>query len=331
MIICLKSDSRHRYTTGIYEKHKGTDNMSFSFETKKELCSFVNQNAVSMRAECYGFLLFAKLFSHDKIVFNTENPYTAARFMDLMAIEFSAITEKKTALTGKKDGQRLFTLSVPLSSDCERIFSELGHSRQSISLRINRANIEDEVSVSSFLRGVFLCCGSVSDPKKDYHLEFSVPYNNLCSDLCRIISEVSSRGKEPRRLVRKGAFVAYIKDSEEIADLLAFIGAPIASMSLMQEKILKSIRNDVNRKMNSEMANINKTAKASAVQLEAIEKIKRLRGLDSLPDDLKSIAQLRLENPEHSLRDLGEMLLPPISRSGANHRMKRILEIAESI
>lgn len=305
--------------------------MSFSFETKKELCSFVNQNAVSMRAECYGFLLFAKIFSHDKIVFNTENPYTAARFMDLMAIEFSAITEKKTALTGKKDGQRLFTLSVPLSSDCERIFSELGHSRQSISLRINRANIEDEASVSAFLRGVFLCCGSVSDPKRDYHLEFSVPYNNLCSDLCRVISEISSRGKEPRRLVRKGAFVAYIKDSEEIADLLAFIGAPIASMSLMQEKILKSIRNDVNRKMNSEMANINKTAKASAVQLEAIEKIKRLRGLDSLPDDLKSIAQLRLENPEHSLRDLGEMLLPPISRSGANHRMKRILEIAESI
>ena len=305
--------------------------MSFSFETKKELCNFVNQNAVSMRAECYGFLLFAKIFSHDKIVFNTENPYTAARFMDLMAIEFSAITEKKTALTGKKDGQRLFTLSVPLSSDCERIFSELGHSRQSISLRINRANIEDEASVSAFLRGVFLCCGSVSDPKRDYHLEFSVPYNNLCSDLCRVISEISSRGKEPRRLVRKGAFVAYIKDSEEIADLLAFIGAPIASMSLMQEKILKSIRNDVNRKMNSEMANINKTAKASAVQLEAIEKIKRLRGLDSLPDDLKSIAQLRLENPEHSLRDLGEMLLPPISRSGANHRMKRILEIAENI
>lgn len=305
--------------------------MSFSFETKKELCSFVNQNAVSMRAECYGFLLFAKIFSHDKIVFNTENPYTAARFMDLMAIEFSAITEKKTALTGKKDGQRLFTLSVPLSSDCERIFSELGHSRQSISLRINRANIEDEAAVSAFLRGVFLCCGSVSDPKRDYHLEFSVPYNNLCSDLCRVISEISSRGKEPRRLVRKGAFVAYIKDSEEIADLLAFIGAPIASMSLMQEKILKSIRNDVNRKMNSEMANINKTAKASAVQLEAIEKIKRLRGLDSLPDDLKSIAQLRLENPEHSLRDLGEMLLPPISRSGANHRMKRILEIAENI
>ena len=305
--------------------------MSFSFETKKELCSFVNQNAVSMRAECYGFLLFAKIFSHDKIVFNTENPYTAARFMDLMAIEFSAITEKKTARTGKQDGQRLFTLSVPLSSDCERIFSELGHSRQSISLRINRANIEHEASVSACLRGVFLCCGSVSDPKRDYHLEFSVPYNNLCSDLCRVISEVSSRGKEPRRLVRKGAFVAYIKDSEEIADLLAFIGAPIASMSLMQEKILKSIRNDVNRKMNSEMANINKTAKASAVQLEAIEKIKRLRGLDSLPDDLKSIAQLRLENPEHSLRDLGEMLLPPISRSGANHRMKRILEIAENI
>ena len=102
-------------------------------------------------------------------------------------------------------------------------------------------------------------------------------------------------------------------------------------MELMQEKILKSIRNSVNRKTNSEIANINKTAKASAVQIEAIEKIKRARGLDSLPDDLRSIAQLRLENPEHSLRDLGELLSPPISRSGANHRMKRILEIAEGI
>lgn len=305
--------------------------MSFSSETKKELCSFVNQNAASRRAECYGFLLFAKTFSHDKIVFNTENPYTAARFMDLMAEQFSAITEKKTALTGKKDSQRLFTLSVPLSSECERIFSEFGHSKQSISLRINRANLEDELAVSAFLRGAFLCCGSVSDPKRDYHLEFSVPHKNACIDLCRVLSEVSMRGKEPRQLVRKGMFVAYIKDSEEIADLLALIGAPVASMNLMQEKILKSIRNDVNRKMNSEMANINKTAKASALQIEAIEKIKRVKGLESLPDDLKSIAQLRLEYPEHSLRDLGEMLIPPISRSGANHRMKRILEIAESV
>ncbi|MCQ4022247.1 MULTISPECIES: DNA-binding protein WhiA [unclassified Ruminococcus] len=305
--------------------------MSFSFETKKELCSFVNQNAVSLRAECYGLLLFAKLFSHDNIIFNTENPYTAARFMDLMVEAFNAITEKKTALTGKKDRERLFTLSIPLESDCKRIFSELGHSRRSVSLRINRANLEDDMSVASFLRGAFLCCGSVSDPKKDYHLEFSVPYKNACNDLCRVISEVSSRGKEPKQLMRKGVYVAYIKDSEEIADLLALMGAPIASMNLMQEKILKSIRNDVNRKMNSEMANINKTAKASAVQLEAIEKIKRLRGLDSLPDDLRSIADLRIEYPEHSLRDLGEMLLPPISRSGANHRMKRILEIAENI
>lgn len=305
--------------------------MSFSSETKKELCSFVNQNAASRRAECYGFLLFAKIFSYDKIVFNTENPFTAARFMDLMAEQFNAITEKKTALTGKKDSQRLFTLTVPLRNECERIFSEFGYSQQNISLRINRANLEDDLSAAAFLRGAFLCCGSVSDPKRDYHLEFSSPHKNACNDLCRLISEVSSRGKEPRQLVRKGVFVAYIKDSEEIADLLTLMGAPIASMNLMQEKILKSIRNDVNRKTNSEMANINKTAKASAVQLEAIEKIKRTKGLDSLPDDLKSIAQLRLEYPEHSLRDLGEMLSPPISRSGANHRMKRILETAENL
>lgn len=305
--------------------------MSFSYDTKKELCSADSQSAACMRAECYGFLLFAKTFSRSKIVFNTENPYTAARFMDLMAETYSAITEKKTVLTGKKDRERLFTLNVPLESDCERIFSELGYSHNNVSLRINRANLDDEGALPAFLRGAFLCCGSVSDPKKDYHLEFSVPYKNLCIDLCRIISEVSSRGKEPKQVNRKGMFVAYIKDSEEIADLLAYMGAPIASMELMQEKILKSIRNNVNRKTNSEIANINKTAKASAVQIEAIEKIKRTKGIEFLNDDLKSIAILRLEYPEHSLRDLGEMLSPPISRSGANHRMKRILEIAENI
>lgn len=305
--------------------------MSFSYNTKKELCSADSQSPACMRAECYGFLLFARTFSYNQIIFNTENSYTAVRFMDLIAATYNAITEKKTLLTGKKDRERLFTMSVPLESDCERIFSELGYSKTDVSLRINRANLDDEDTLPAFLRGAFLCCGSVSDPKKDYHLEFSVPYKNLCSDLCRVISEVSTRGKEPKQVKRKGMFVAYIKDSEEIADLLTYMGAPIAAMELMQEKILKSIRNNVNRKTNSEIANINKTAKASAVQIEAIEKIKRKKGLDFLSDDLKSIATLRLEYPEHSLRDLGEMLTPPISRSGANHRMKRILEIADSI
>ncbi len=305
--------------------------MSFSSDTKRELCTAECNGASLGRAECYGFLLFAKTFSNEKIIFNTENPYTAARFMNAVADSFQAITEKNTALTGKRDSARLFTLRVPLKSDCARIFGELGHSSRSISLRINRANLEEDGAVAAFLRGAFLCCGSVSDPKKDYHLEFTVPYKNLCSDLCRLISEVSQRRKEPKLINRKGMFVAYIKDSEEIADLLALMGAPLAAMELMQEKIVKSIRNSVNRRMNSEIANMNKTAKASALQIEAIERIKRLKGLEYLPDDLKDIARLRLENPESSLRDLGNMLLPPISRSGANHRMKRILEIAEEI
>ncbi len=305
--------------------------MSFSADTKKELCSIECSDSALLRAECYGFLLFAKSFSNQKILFNTENPYTASRFMSLMAESFRVIAEKNTALTGKKESARLFTLKIPLKSDCERIFNELGHNAQSISLRINRANLEDDGAIAAFLRGAFLCCGSVSDPQKDYHLEFSAPYKNLCSDLCRVISEISSQDKEPKQILRKGAFVAYIKDSEEIADLLAFMGAPSAAMNLMQEKIIKSIRNNVNRKTNSEIANINKTAKASAAQIEAIEKIKRYKGLDFLPDDLKSIAQLRLENPENSLRDLGAMLSPPISRSGANHRMTRILEIAKEL
>lgn len=305
--------------------------MSFSFDVKKELCNTGSKDDAYMRAECYGFLLFARSFLSNKITFTTENPYAAARFMNLISVSFGAIVEKNVTLTGKRGGERLFTMMVPLKEDCERIFYELGYTPKDVSVRINCAVFDDDESIYAFLRGAFLCCGSVSDPKRDYHLEFSVPFRNLCMDLCKIISEVSPQGKEPKIINRKGTFVAYIKNSEEIADFLALIGAPISSMNLMQEKIVKSIRNNVNRKTNSEIANISKTARASAVQIEAIEKIKKKRGLDFLPNNLKDIAVLRLEYPEHSLRDLGEMLLPPISRSGANHRMNRILEIAESV
>ncbi len=305
--------------------------MSFAFDTKRELCQIASHHFALQRAEGYGLLLFAKNFSEQKIVFSTENAFVASRYMELLAEVWQAVTEKKTALTRKRGGAHLFTVTVPDEHDCKKIFTDLGHGSAQLNLRINRANLDDESAVAAFLRGVFLCCGTVTNPQKEYHLEFSMPYKNLCSDLCRLISEVTELTKEPRTINRKGSFIAYIKDSEQISDFLTFIGAPVAAMSIMQEKIYKDIRNTANRKTNSEIANIHKTAQAAALQIKAIEKIAHAKGLDFLPDDLKEVALLRIAYPELSLRDLGKQLKMPISRSGVNHRMQRIMEIAREI
>lgn len=305
--------------------------MSFSSDTKKELCKNPYDKLTDLQAECYGLLLFAKTFKENEILLNTENSFVANRFSELLTARFQIIVEKRASLTGKRRGTHLFTTFVPDTADCKHIFTELGHRKQDISLHINRANLEDESSVSSFLRGVFLCCGSVINPAKDYHLEFTIPYKNLCGDLVKLISEVSEFTHVPKIVPRKGAYIAYLKDSEQIADLLAFMGAPISSMAIMQEKIVKEIRNDTNRRTNSEVANIKKTISAAMAQIEAIKCIQEKQGLAALPEELEVLAKLRLENPDLSLRDLGQALTPPLSRSGVNHRMKRILDYAEKL
>ena len=209
-----------------------------------------------------------------------------------------------------------------------RIFSDFGHSVSQVTLRVNRANVPGEEFSSAFVRGVFLSCGSVSDPMKSYHAEFCVSYKNLAADLCKILGEVTECSFLPKTVLRSGNYIVYFKGSEQICDLLTYIGAPISAMEIMGTKAVKQVRNNINRRINGEMANIGKVASASARQIEAIKLIKQKQGLDTLPSDLREIAYLRLENPEMSLRDLGQNLNPPISRSGANHRIQRLLEYA---
>ena len=163
---------------------------------------------------------------------------------------------------------------------------------------------------------------------KSYHAEFCVPHKNLASDLSNILREVTECRFTPKTVLRGGNYVVYFKGSEQICDLLTYTGAPLQAMEIMGTKAVKQVRNNINRSVNGEVANIRKVASAATKQLEAINKIKRTRGLESLPDDLREIAVLRLENPEMSLRDLGANLSTPISRSGANHRMQRLMDYA---
>ncbi|MDP4120634.1 MAG: DNA-binding protein WhiA [Bacillota bacterium] len=305
--------------------------MSFASDVKKELCKHYSDNPDVQRAECYGLLLFAKKFSYRQISLSTENSNVANRFMDLISKNMNSIVEKKSTLFSKNSESSLITLIIPQQSDCNRIFEGFGHTDNEINLRINRANIEDDECIKAFLCGAFLCCGTVTDPNIDYHIEFVMPYRNLCSDLCKLISEVPELSITPKIIVRKGSFVAYIKGNNKVVDFLTYIGAPIKAMDIIETKIIKEIRNELNRKTNSEVANMQRTATAAAKQVRAIEKIKTKMGFSSLPDELRELCNLRIENPELSLKELGEKLRPKISRSGVNHRMQRIIEISESL
>lgn len=305
--------------------------MSFAAQVKKELCSNTTSSVEKLRAECYGMMLFARKFSSEKITFKTENSYTVNRYVNLATNLFMPLIEKTSTLKARKNNTKLYVVNFIDQNDCSKIFESFGHSNNQISLRINWANIDDEDLLPSFLRGVFLSCGSITDPQKAYHLEFCVPYKNLSTDLCRIIEDIPQCSIKANVINRGGVFVTYIKGSEQITDLLTFIGGVNSAMEIMGTKAIKQVRNNVNRKRNSEIANIEKVAAAAARQINAIEKIKKNKGIESLPDDLKEIAILRLENPEMSLRALGENLSTKISRSGVNHRIQRILEIADSL
>lgn len=305
--------------------------MSFSKNTKKEICSSELPDRYAERALVYGMLLFSKVFSANTISFTTECSAVASTYVNEISSFTCTIVELSTTLHRRGDENKIYSLRIPDKNDCEKIFDFFGHGKSQPTLRINRANIENDDYFQYFLRGVFLICGNVTNPKKNYHLEFVVPHLKLAEDLIKIIEEADVINASPHIVKRKGSYIVYIKESETITDVLTYIGAPMAALEFIQSKMIKSVINTVKRKINSETANLNKTANASAKQLYAIEIIQKNVGLESLPNDLKELAKVRIEHPEYNLRELGDAMNPKISRSGANHRMMRLLEYAEEI
>lgn len=301
--------------------------MSFSYDVKKEIC--LNIDTYEKRSAClYGMLLFSKQFDQKKTVFHTEHPDVASLFSD--AVEEIAGIRKSECIefseTLKKNNSVLYT-SVINSPVCLEKLMKIYKTDILDFRRINTFVIK-EYSINCFVSGVFLASGTITDPNKEYHLEYTTPYYNLCRDFISLMS----KNDLPLRITeRKGSHVMYLKESETIEDNLTFMGAVQSTLEIMNIKILKDVRNKANRIANCDSANIEKTIKASAEQIKDIELIINKKGVDYLSDDLQEIALLRQENPELSLRELGSMLSKPIGRSGANHRMKKIAEMAEEI
>lgn len=297
--------------------------MSFSGDVKKEICAVTETTEDCCKiAECYGALIMGKSFSSRSIKFSTEYEFVANHVCDLLA---ECIGEK---LCSVRKNRSKYQFEITDSRKIKEVFYFFGHEPNQLNLRINRANLLNECCFSAFLRGAFLACGTVTDPTRNYHLEYIVPFMKLSQDLFKLISDTDIQVKT---VVRKGSYVIYIKDSENIEDMLTFIGAQISSLEIMSVKVEKDVRNRVNRKINFEYANIERSIKAGLAQVEAIELIIERQGLDTLPDEYKELAQIRLENPDMSLKQLGEELSTPLSRSGVKHRLDKLIEIADNL
>ncbi len=185
-----------------------------------------------------------------------------------------------------------------------------------------------ECCKAAFVRGTFLGCGSMSDPKTRYHLEFDAKHERTADRIRDTLGEMGITAKITRR---KEHYIVYVKEYETIADILGAMGAVTSAMDLYNISIEKELRNTANRQANCEIANIERTTKSASLQIESIKKIEKKLGFENLPETLREIARIRCEYPDESLKELGMRLNSPIGKSGVNHRLQRIMEIAEKL
>ena len=299
--------------------------MSFSTEAKKEIAALMPDKLCCRTAQIYGMLECAHAFSAAEISLQTEQEEIADLYDRMVSRICSVPRPVRTTLRRRTT---LWQSTIPDADLRRQVLEHFGHGEKEVSLRLNRANLDCDACARAYLRGAFLVCGAVTDPEKDYHLEFATPRYHLSRDLLALFREVNF----PAKIVtRGGSYVVYIKGSEAIEDCLTYLGATKAALEMMGVKMVKSIRNDTNRRINCESANIDKTVQAAVAQVEAVRRIESVCGLSALPEELQEVARLRLDNPDLSLRDLGALLDPPLTRSGVNHRLQRILKFAADL
>lgn len=194
--------------------------------------------------------------------------------------------------------------------------------------RVDGLLVQNVCCKRAFIRGAFLASGSMSDPNKSYHFEIVCRTMEQAEQLQQLMNGFET---EAKIVERKGHYVVYLKEGSQIVDMLNVMEAYISLMNLENVRILKEMRNSVNRKVNCETANISKTVNAAVKQLEDIELIRSKLGLDQLPQNLREMALIRLEYPEAALKELGNYLTPPVGKSGVNHRLRKLAEIAENL
>ena len=306
--------------------------MSFSSDVKNEIITKDYINEKSALAELAAIMCFGgklrKVDGEYVVTFVTENPRIARRIYSLLK---GCLTVNSRIKIRKNATSAFYDVVIDDENDIECVYRKLQLISNDetldnfINYHISKKFTSTRELSRSVIRGAFLVGGSVMNPYSTYHLEFTTSSFGVANDFMELLSEM---GIGAKLVMRKSKCVMYYKNSEDITDVLTILGSVNALMEYHNARIVKEMRNNVNRTVNCETANLNKTVDASVEQVKCIEKLMENGKFHTLPDTLKEIAELRLKYREHSLKELGEMLSTPIGKSGVNHRLRKIMEIA---
>jgi hypothetical protein len=309
--------------------------MSFSSKVKEELSRQHSAARHCQIAETAAIIsLCGKIMiSEDDryaIKISTENVAVARKYFTLLKKTFNISTDVSIRRNAYLNKNRTYTVTIREHEDAlwvlhaTKLLDEHGEVGENLNV-VQNVVIQQSCCRRAFIRGAFLASGSLSDPEKFYHFEIVCATEEKAKQLQDIIATFALEAKIVKR---KRYFVVYIKEGSQIVDILNVMEAPVALMELENIRILKDMRNSVNRQVNCETANINKTVSAAVKQIEDIRYIRDTIGLEKLPDNLEEIARERLEQPEATLKELGEALDPPVGKSGVNHRLRKLCDIA---
>ena len=298
--------------------------LSFSAAAKAELCRDIPHKRCCCLAEAFGILLFCNSFSAEGIRIITESREFAwmlpRLFKRAFDIEFDSFPSMESP------GKLVFQIFDPDKIDI--IMESFGFAMaDTLSLHVNWPIVEEECCRTAFLRGAFLGGGSVTDPAKGYHMELTTTHQAVARETRVLIQDAMDFTAKTAQ--RNGCVVLYIKQSEQISELLALLGAGVASMGILEARLEKELNNKVNRRCNCDDANTSKVVEAAQEQLTAIHKLRERDLLEGLPEKLKQAAIARENNPSASLSELAAMMEPAITKPAMNNRMKKLLQLAK--
>ncbi|MGN9163690.1 DNA-binding protein WhiA [Tissierellaceae bacterium HCP3S3_D8] len=313
--------------------------MSFSSTTKNELSRIPITDHCCKLAELAGIIKMCGTIRIQKmgklnLRLVTENAAIARRIFTILREMYDGDIEVVVRRNRQLKKNNNYLIIVNNSDISKKILIDVGFiDEDNINIfnpnyKVQEGIIRERCCKRSYIRGSFLGGGSISNPEKTYHLEFVTNNEEHSEDLSDIIN---SFGLNSKIVNRKDNFIVYIKEGEQIADLLNIMGAHQALLKLENIRVLKDVRNNINRIVNCETANLSKTINASMRQVEHIETIQRYMGLHKLPPNLREVAEIRLNNREATLKEIGMMLDPPVGKSGVNHRFRKIEELAEEL
>lgn len=293
--------------------------MSFCGEVKAELCDIKPSRCCEV-AEGYGLLLFAHAFSFREMSLVTESEPVARRYTRVLKNQFAILPSVRTGGTVHKT----YRVQVKEPTLCTRVMTAFGYDGTDL-LGINEDVFKRPCCFGSFIRGVFLACGKITDPYKNYHAEFVVKDLSLALAFYQLLTD---RGLSPKRSMRGNTMLIYFNRAETLEELLTIMGGNTKVFDLIDVQITKTIRNKENRNRNLDMGNINKQVAAFFEQNTAIERLMQSGAFERLPEPLQKAARLRQENPGASLNELCRLSDEPLTRSGLNHRLQKIVAFA---